>query len=96
MRISAKSWCMGWALALGLCGAVLAQADSAATPAASAPAAVVAAPVAVPAPAAPVAAPAITRPGLVPQAHINGADTAWMLVSTALVLLMTLPGIALF
>lgn len=46
-----------------------------------------------PAPAAPAA---LTRPGLVPQAQINGADTAWMLTATALVLLMTLPGIALF
>jgi len=27
---------------------------------------------------------------------INGADTAWMIVATALVLLMTLPGLALF
>ena len=33
---------------------------------------------------------------MVPQANINGADTAWMMTSTALVLLMTLPGIALF
>jgi Amt family ammonium transporter len=39
---------------------------------------------------------ALTRPGLVAQASINGADTAWMMTSTALVLLMTLPGIALF
>ncbi len=37
-----------------------------------------------------------THPVLVPAASINGADTAWMLTSTALVLLMTLPGIALF
>ncbi|MET0542984.1 MAG: ammonium transporter [Variovorax sp.] len=41
--------------------------------------------------AAPLAA-----PGLVPQASINGADTAWLMTATALVLLMTLPGIALF
>jgi len=27
---------------------------------------------------------------------INGADTAWILTSTALVLFMTLPGLALF
>jgi hypothetical protein len=27
---------------------------------------------------------------------INGADTAWMLTSTVLVLFMTLPGLALF
>jgi Amt family ammonium transporter len=39
---------------------------------------------------------ALTRPGLVAQDTINGADTAWMMTSTALVLLMTLPGIALF
>ena len=65
------------------------------------------APVAVPlpaAPAAPVAAPAsavpapapLTRPAIVAADTINGADTAWMMTSTALVLLMTLPGIALF
>jgi Amt family ammonium transporter len=39
---------------------------------------------------------ALTHPGLVVQATLNGADTAWMLTSTVLVLLMTLPGIALF
>ncbi len=43
------------------------------------------------------AAPApLTRPGLVAKEAINAADTAWMMTSTALVLLMTLPGIALF
>ena len=45
--------------------------------------------------AAAVAAP-LARPGLVPVAAVNAADTAWMMTSTALVLLMTLPGIALF
>ena len=30
------------------------------------------------------------------EASLNGADTAWILASTALVLLMTLPGLALF
>jgi Amt family ammonium transporter len=39
---------------------------------------------------------ALTRPGLTGVDQINGADTAWMMTSTALVLLMTLPGIALF
>src|SRR5437764_14493214 len=29
-------------------------------------------------------------------ARIDGADTAWMMAATALVLLMTLPGLALF
>jgi hypothetical protein len=44
-----------------------------------------------------VAAPApLTRPALVAQSSLNGADTAWMMTATALVLLMTLPGIALF
>lgn len=38
----------------------------------------------------------LTQPGLVDSATLNGADTAWMMTSTALVLLMTLPGIALF
>jgi ammonium transporter, Amt family len=38
----------------------------------------------------------ITHPTLVAQETLNGADTAWMMTSTALVLLMTLPGIALF
>lgn len=41
-------------------------------------------------------APVLTRPGLVAKDSINAADTAWMMTSTALVLLMTLPGIALF
>ena len=47
------------------------------------------------------AAAAVTKvtlqaPGLVDASTIQGADTAWLMVSTALVLLMTLPGIALF
>lgn len=47
--------------------------------------------------AAPVAAVVVlTKPGLVAQSTLNAADTAWMMTSTALVLLMTLPGIALF
>ena len=47
--------------------------------------------------AAVVAAPVVlTHPGQVGAETINGADTAWMMTSTALVLLMTLPGIALF
>ncbi len=42
-----------------------------------------------PAPAAPAAAPAA-------DAKIDTGDTAWMLTSTALVLMMTIPGLALF
>jgi len=49
-----------------------------------------AAPVAAPAPPAP------TEPQKIEIAKINSGDTAWMLSSTALVLLMTIPGLALF
>jgi Amt family ammonium transporter len=70
--------------------AVTAPADAAApasaTPAAPAPA--------TPAPAAAPAAP--TTPQLVAVDKISGGDTAWMLTSTALVLMMTIPGLALF
>jgi Amt family ammonium transporter len=37
-----------------------------------------------------------TAPYLVDADQISSGDTAWMLTSTALVLLMTLPGLALF
>ncbi|RBL66088.1 ammonia channel protein, partial [Pseudomonas sp. MWU13-2625] len=43
-----------------------------------------------PAPAAP------TAPFSVDSSKINSGDTAWMLTSTALVLFMTIPGLALF
>ena len=58
-----------------------------------------AAPAAVPAAtadAAATAAPAPTAPILIGVDKINSGDTAWMLTSTALVLLMTIPGLALF
>jgi len=38
----------------------------------------------------------LTRPGLVEQSSISSGDTAWLLTSTALVVLMTIPGLALF
>ena len=49
-------------------------------------------------PEAAAAAPSapLTRPGLVSADTLSAPDTAWMMTSTALVLLMTLPGIALF
>jgi Amt family ammonium transporter len=50
-----------------------------------------------PAAAAPAAAtPAPTAPTSVKFTDINSGDTAWMLTSTALVLMMTIPGLALF
>ena len=47
-------------------------------------------------PEAPAVAAPLTRPALVAQDTVNAAHTGWMMTSTALVLLMTLPGIALF
>jgi Amt family ammonium transporter len=77
------------------------------TPAATTSAAVPAAPAATTAPpeagapaagtvAAPAAPPAPTEPVMIGADKINSGDTAWMLTSTALVLLMTIPGLALF
>ena len=37
-----------------------------------------------------------TRPGWVEASSLDSGHTAWMLISTALVLLMTIPGLALF
>ena len=46
--------------------------------------------------AAAAAPPAPTTPQVIGVDKINSGDTAWMLASTALVLLMTIPGLALF
>ncbi|MGH6626597.1 MAG: ammonium transporter [Burkholderiaceae bacterium] len=93
-------------LALGLSllmggTAALAQAPAAA-PAATAPAEAKPAEAAAPAAAAPAAAAAAVAaaPAAAPAAASapvpNKGDTAWMTVSTLLVILMTLPGLALF
>ena len=39
---------------------------------------------------------AFTTPALAETSQISAADTAWMIVATALVLMMTIPGLALF
>ena len=39
---------------------------------------------------------ACATPALAEASEINAADTAWMIVATALVLMMTIPGLALF
>ncbi len=91
------------ALGLGLLtggAAALAQAP-AATAAAPAAAASEAAPAAAAtaAPAAAAAAPAASAaaaPAAAPAAVPNKGDTAWMTVATVLVILMTIPGLALF
>ena len=80
--------------ALSLAGTpVIAQDKPAGAPAAAAPAA--AAPAAAPATAAPSAAPAAT-PAAAPAPVPNKGDTAWMMIATILVILMTIPGLALF
>ncbi|MBI2727781.1 MAG: ammonium transporter [Polaromonas sp.] len=85
--------------------AVLAQAPAAsaasaasAAPAAEAkPAASAAAPAASAAPASAAAAPAPAAAASAPPAPVpNKGDTTWMMVSTLLVILMTVPGLALF
>ncbi len=43
-----------------------------------------------------VLADAPAAPSIVPGANISAGDTAWMLTATVLVLLMTIPGLALF
>jgi len=48
------------------------------------------------APPAPVAQAAPAAPGAPPAPKIDSGDTAWVLTSSALVLLMTAPGLALF
>src|SRR5438552_5966896 len=41
-------------------------------------------------------APSTTEPSVILNSQINSGDTAWMLASMALVLMMTVPGLALF
>ena len=85
----------GLALAAAVIGgpfAGTALAQTAVAPAASAPAAAAPAPEAA-APAAAAAAPAAAAPA---PPKIDTGDTAWMLTSSVLVLMMTIPGLALF
>ncbi|WP_426194242.1 ammonium transporter [Massilia sp. DWR3-1-1] len=108
MNQTLKKWLTGVAVAVSLCGAMSASAQDAAKPAdAAAPAATatsavttnpIAAPTVAPmaAPAAATAAPA--APAAAPAAAPvpNKGDTAWMFVATVLVIMMTIPGLALF
>jgi len=80
--------------ALSFAGApAIAQDKPAEAPAATAPAA---APAAAPTAAAPAAAPAAAAPAAAPAPTPNKGDTAWMMMATILVILMTVPGLALF
>ncbi|MFL6707214.1 MAG: ammonium transporter [Massilia sp.] len=99
-------WLASLAVAVSLCGAFSASAQDAAKPA-DAPAAATAAPAAsapavTAAPAAPVAAPmaaaapAAATPATPAAPTPNKGDTAWMFIATVLVIMMTIPGLALF
>lgn len=77
--------------------AALAQAPATTEAAAAAPAADAPAPApAAAAPAAAAAAPAEAAAPAAPAPKLDSGDTAWMLTSTLLVILMTIPGLALF
>ena len=88
------------ALICGICLAVLATlvpADRSFAQTTAAPAAAAAAPAATPAPAAPApACDANANPKVLTNCTPNSGDTAWMLTSVALVLMMTIPGLGLF
>ena len=84
---------------LGFAGGVLAQAAS--DPAAAASAVMEAASAAAPAaeaaaPVAEAASDAVAEAAAAPAPVPNKGDTAWMMVSTLLVIMMTVPGLALF
>ena len=86
-------------LSLLTAGAVMAQAPAAAPAASEAAAPAAAAPAASAAPAAAAAAPAPAAAASEPAAPApvpNKGDTAWMMLSTLLVIMMTVPGLALF
>jgi len=100
LRLKGLAGLMLAALVAGAPLAAPALAQDAAAPAAAAPAA--APPAATPAPEA--AAPAAAAPAATPAPaaatpaapKIDTGDTAWMLTSSVLVLMMTIPGLALF
>lgn len=100
MKLIGMKGLAGLALAAGMAFAPLAPAlaqnaapaDAAAAAAADATAAPAAAATPAPEPIA-AAAPAAAEPA---KPKLDSGDTAWMLTSTALVLLMTIPGLALF
>jgi Amt family ammonium transporter len=99
MRKLLASLALGLAV-LGFAGGAIAQDPAASAPAATASAAsdaapAAAAPAAAPAPAAAASAPADAA-SAPPAPVANKGDVSWMLVSTLLVIMMTVPGLALF
>ena len=96
-RSGAAQWLGGVLVAASLLLTVVplqVHAQASAAPTASAPAAAPA-PAASPAPTAAAPTPAPAAPAN-SNASPNSGDTAWMLTSVALVLMMTIPGLALF
>jgi len=91
MKKLLASFLLGLSL-LGAGSLSLAQAPAASEPVAATAAAE---PAAAPAPAAAASAPA-EAPAAAPVPKLDSGDTAWMLTSTLLVILMTIPGLALF
>jgi Amt family ammonium transporter len=95
MKFFGKQRLAALLLAAAVAGAPLAStafAQDAAPPAATAPAAAAPAPAPAPEAAAPAPAAAIEAPAQT----VDKGDTTWMLVSSLLVLLMIVPGLALF
>ncbi len=90
----ALGWSMLTAGSLALAQAPAASAPEVAVAAEAKPADVAPAPAAAAVAAAPAAAEA--APAAAPAPVPNKGDTAWMMVSTILVILMTVPGLALF
>ena len=98
MKLNLLQRLAGLALAVAMVGAPLGVLAQNATDNASANTATASANAAAPASAAAPAAapaPAAAAPSA-PKFTLNSGDTAWMLTSTALVLMMTIPGLALF
>ena len=98
MKSFIASLCLGLTLALGAGFATAQTAPAVATAAPAAPAVVVAAPDAAATPAAapaPDAAPAAAAPEAVKET-VDKGDVTWMMISTILVILMVIPGLALF
>lgn len=98
MKLGMKNWLAGLALAFAVGGVAPAMAQDAVKPVvvADAPAAAapVAAPAEAPAPVAAAAAPAAAAPAAAPTP--NKGDVAWMFIATMMVIMMTIPGLALF
>jgi Amt family ammonium transporter len=95
MKKLIASLLLGAGLAFGGLGAIAQTAPAEPTPAVAAPA-TDAAPAAAPAAAAPVAAEAAPAAAEAPKETVDKGDVTWMMISTVLVILMVIPGLALF